>query len=477
MNKEGIIRHFDGLAPYYDRWINRNRFYHRCIGSLYSSIIPPSQKVLQVGCTTADLLAETKPSIGVGIDMSGNMIEIARGKYPHLQFLTADVETFSQSHLAGKFDYIIMSNLIDYLPDVLSALSKAAEFLDENGLIIFTSENPFWRPLMRLGSILRLRMPDGPRNFVTNADVANLVQLAELEVVKMGRKFFVPVYIPVISTLINFLVSELPLVRNLCLLQYMVVRLPRRRKPLSCSVVIPCYNEEDNIEACIRRIPRMGEFTEIIVVDDGSTDNTGERVRTLIGSTPDLRLITQPHNKGKGCAVKAGCDEARGDVVMILDADMSVAPEELPGFFVPIQKGQADFVNGTRMVYPMQGQAMRLLNYIGNKFFNTVLSWLMEQRISDTLCGTKAFLKDDYRKIAMGRCRWGDFDLLFGMAKLKKKILELPVHYQARVAGQSKMRVVRHGLLLAKMCWIGFCELKMFKNQPPQMAGHQRNSS
>jgi SAM-dependent methyltransferase len=466
MHKEEVIRYFDALAPHYDRWISRNSFYHRCIASLYSLIIPPSQRVLQVGCATADLLAHVKPSAGVGIDTSAKMVEIAKRKYPGLQFLAADIATFSQSSLAGKFDYIIMSNLIDYLPDVLGELSGAAAFLDENGLMILTSENPLWRPLMRLGSILRLRMPDGPRNFVTNADVANLVQLAGLEVVKRGRKFFVPVYIPLISTLINFLISELPLARNLCLLQYIVVRLPAKRKPLACSVVIPCYNEEGNIEECIRRIPRMGQSTEVIVVDDGSTDGTAERVRKMAGPAPSPRLITQPSNMGKGRAVKAGCDSAGGDVIMILDADMSVAPEELPAFFDPLQKGLADFVNGTRMVYPMEGQAMRHLNYIGNKFFNTVLSWLMEQRISDTLCGTKAFLREDYRKIAMGRCRWGDFDLLIGIARLKKKILELPVHYQARVAGQSKMRVIRHGLLLARMCWIGFCELKLFKKQP-----------
>jgi hypothetical protein len=391
------------------------------------------------------------------------MVSIAKQKYPDLVFKYADIDTIAREDFNTKFDYIIMSNLVDYLPDISHTISKIGEFLDEGGLVIITTENPFWRPLMKLASTLKLRMPDISRNFLAIKDLENLGELADFEIVKAGLKFFLPFYIPFFSGAINFIISEIPILRNMCLLQYVMMRRAQKRRPLSCSVIIPCYNEANNILDCINRIPNMGSFSEIIVVDDGSTDDTKRKVEDLVKSNNKVRLISYEQNKGKGQAVKAGCDAATKDVLLILDADMSVAPEELPRFFEPIQNGKADFSNGTRMIYPMKGQAMRLLNYIGNKFFSLILSWLMEQYVSDTLCGTKAFFKRDYLKISMGRCKWGDFDLLFGIARLRKKIVEVPVHYQARVAGQSKMRLAKHGLLLLRMCMVGFYELKLLK--------------
>lgn len=465
MNKDFIIEYFDRLAPEYDKWIRRNKFYHHCVQSLYTSIIPPGSKVLEVGCATGDLLSCLKPFYGVGIDLSKNMVSIAQHKYPAIVFKPADINTISKYGFNTKFNYIIMSNLVDYLPDITSTFLKIGDFLDEDGLVIVTTENPFWRPLMRLGSSLRLRMPDIPRNFLTINDLKNLAELTGLEIVKTGLKFLFPIRIPFLSAAINFIVSEIPILCNMCLLQYIVIRRLEKKEPFSCSVIIPCYNESDNIVDCINRIPNIGKFTEIIVVDDGSTDDTKRKVEDVLKVNNKVKLISFEQNRGKGQAVKAGCDSATADIIVILDADMSVAPEELPNFFEPIQNGKADFVNGTRMIYPMRGQAMRFLNYIGNKFFSLILSWLMEQDISDTLCGTKAFLKRDYSKIPMGRCEWGDFDLLFGIARLRKKIIEVPVHYQARVAGQSKMRVVKHGLLLAKMCLVGLYELKLLKRK------------
>ncbi len=465
MHNDFIIEYRDRLAPEYDKWIRRNKFYHCCIQSLYKSIIPAGSKVLEVGCATGELLSSLKPSYGVGIDISKNMVSIAKQKYPDLVFKYADIDTIAREDFNTKFDYIIMSNLVDYLPDISNTISKIGEFLDGGGLVIITTENPFWHPLMKLGSRLRLRMPDIPRNFLTIKDFKNLGELADFEIIKAGLKFFFPLKIPFLSTAINFIISEIPILRNMCLLQYIVMRRPQKRGPLSCSVIIPCYNEADNIVDCINRIPAIGKLTEIIVVDDGSTDDTKRKVEDVVKSNNKVRLISYEQNKGKGQAVKAGCDAATADVIVILDADMSVIPEELPGFFEPIQNGKADFTNGTRMIYPMSGQAMRTLNYIGNKFFSLILSWLMEQYISDTLCGTKAFFKRDYLKISMGRCKWGDFDLLFGIARLRKKIVEVPVHYQARVAGQSKMRVVKNALLLAKMCVVGFYELKLLRGK------------
>ncbi|HIE44010.1 MAG TPA: glycosyltransferase family 2 protein, partial [Candidatus Omnitrophica bacterium] len=177
---------------------------------------------------------------------------------------------------------------------------------------------------------------------------------------------------------------------------------------LSCSVVIPCHNEAENIEECVKRVPQMGKWTEIVVVDDGSTDGTSSIVEKLMAENENLRLISYSENKGKGFAVKNGFDEARGDVVMILDADMAVEPEVLPHFFEPIARGEADAVNGTRMLLPMERGAMSRFHYFGNVIFSLIFSHLLGQRITDTLCGTKALRRKDYKKIRMGRCPWGD---------------------------------------------------------------------
>jgi glycosyltransferase involved in cell wall biosynthesis len=230
---------------------------------------------------------------------------------------------------------------------------------------------------------------------------------------------------------------------------------------MSCSVIIPCYNEAGNIVDCLRRIPKMGSFTEVIVVDDGSSDGTAAMVNADLNPEVTIKLISNKVNRGKGHAVREGFDRATGDVLMILDADMAVMPEELPRFLRIIEDGVADFVNGTRVIYPMESKSMPVLNYFGNKCFSIILSWIMQQRVSDTLCGTKAMLRKDYKRITLQDASWGDFDLLFGAAKLCLKIRELPVHYKIRKAGESKMKAFRHGWILLRVCLRGFAELRL----------------
>jgi glycosyltransferase involved in cell wall biosynthesis len=281
-----------------------------------------------------------------------------------------------------------------------------------------------------------------------------------------GAALLLPVRVPLVSGLLNRISPLLPGINRLCVVQTLIVR-KAREYPASftstqtCTVVIPCFNEHGNIEEACRRIPNMGGGTEIIVVDDGSTDGTAEAVRAAAAHDSRVRLITYSPNHGKGYAVKQGFDHAKGDIIMILDADMTVKPEDLPRFFRPIAEGSADFTNGTRMIYPMEHQAMRFLNLMGNFFFGTIMTWLVSQRLSDTLCGTKALRKKDYPHIPMGGDKWGDFDLLFGAAENRLKIAEIPIHYQARVQGVSKMKPFRHSLVLMKMCLRGFLRLKL----------------
>jgi glycosyltransferase involved in cell wall biosynthesis len=234
---------------------------------------------------------------------------------------------------------------------------------------------------------------------------------------------------------------------------------------LGCSVIIPCYNEENNVENAVRRIPKMGIKTEIIVVNDGSSDSTAQKVRILQKEFPDVRLIDYYPNRGKGYAVHLGFKSATQEVLMILDADLSVSPEELPRFFEPLNRAQGQFVNGTRMVYPMEKQAMRVLNLLGNKLFGLTMTFITGQNLTDTLCGTKAFYRSDYNYFDKGMDKWGDFDLLFSAARMGLKILEVPVHYKERKNGKSKMRTFSHAFHLLGVVYKGFKKLVFIRGE------------
>ena len=458
MDKSIIKEHFDSIAGKFDQYQRRYRYYHYAINRFCRILIPRGARVLEIGCATGDLLNQVKPSEGVGIDLSPKMIEVARSKYPGLKFAVREAES---PPLEQSFDYIVMSNLLDYLPGIWVVLENAKRMLDEDGKLAITTINPVWEPIFRLGQKLHLRTPDTVRNFVTNKDIINLLELHNFQILKEGLQVFIPFYIPLFSPVINFMMQELPGLRQLCIMQYIVAKPRRARKPLSCSVIIPCYNESGNIQECLRRIPKMGSFTEVIVVDDGSTDDTAAMVQAELNPDITIRLVSYPQNRGKGHAVREGFDHAVGDVLMILDADMAVGPEELPRFLQLMEDGVADFVNGTRVIYPMETKSMPILNYFGNKCFSIILSWIMRQRVSDTLCGTKAIFRKDYKKIVLQDSSWGDFDLLFGAARLCLKMRELPVHYKVRKAGESKMKAFRHGWILLRVCCKGFAELRL----------------
>jgi glycosyltransferase involved in cell wall biosynthesis len=228
----------------------------------------------------------------------------------------------------------------------------------------------------------------------------------------------------------------------------------------SVSVIVPCRNESGNIESAVERIPAMGRHTEIVFCDDQSTDGTADEVRRmqLLHPGKDIRLVNGP-GICKAENVWAGFRVARGDVLMILDADLTVMPEELPVFFRSLVQRNGGFVNGSRLVYPMPDLAMKFANILGNKFFGLLFSFLLDQRIKDTLCGTKALWSKDWRRLEplLGswgiKDLWGDYELLFGASKLHLEIVEVPVHYQERIHGVTKMtRVIANGTRMLGIC-------------------------
>ncbi|MBI5365668.1 MAG: glycosyltransferase [Planctomycetes bacterium] len=455
--RDRVAGHFDALAEDYDRLKRRNAYYHEELEAFVRGAVPPGRSVLELGCATGSVLASTRPARGVGIDISPRMIEVARRLHPDpaLRFEVAAAEEFASDQ---PFDFVILNSLLDYVEDLWPVFERIHSYCTPDTRILVTSENPLWEFALRLANRGGLRIPDTRRNMVTINDVAGLMRLLDFEVYASGYRVALPKYVPLLSGVLNKVLPRLPGLRNLGWRQFLVARPLSRTvasRGYSCSVVIPCYNEEGNVQAAIRRTPTMGTRTEILIVDDGSGDRTAELARREAETDPRVRVVSYAPNRGKGYAVQQGFRAATGDVVMILDADMAVMPEELPRFFAAIDHGAAEFVNGTRMVYPMADAAMKLLNFFGNKMFGIILSLIMEQRNTDTLCGTKAFLRRDLPDIPWSDTSWGDFDLLFGASKLRLRMAELPVHYQARTAGESKMKAWKHGWKLLKVCLHG----------------------
>ena len=372
------------------------------------------------------------------------------------------------------------------LTDVWTALRNLHQVTDPQSRLIITYFNSLWEPLLIMGEKLGIKMPQPFQNWLSPKDMTNLLTINDFEVISQGNLLLLPKYVPLLSWFANSLLAQLPGLRRCCLSTYLVARPcqpPKGDLPdYSVSVIIPCRNEKGNIRAAVERMPSMGSHTEIIFVDGNSNDGTIEEIETVIREYQgphEIKIIHQaPPNStdgaehgrmlklGKGDAVRKGFAAAKGEMLMILDADLTVPPEDLPKFYAAIRDGHGEFINGTRLVYPMEKEAMRFLNKLANKFFSLLFSWIINQQIKDTLCGTKVLLKRDYEKIAANRNffgdfdPFGDFDLIFGAAKLNLKIVEIPIRYRERTYGDIKIERFRHGFLLLKMSWLA---LKKFK--------------
>lgn len=461
IQKENVREHFDAIAQNYDKWRVKNIFYYRNIKSFAKSHIRPQSKVLEVGCGMGDILAATDPKVGVGIDISPEMIKVVSQRHPQHSFICSPIEDFKSEE---KFDYIILVDVVDHVADLMDVFKSIYRLCHPTTKIILTTINPWWDPILVFMEKLGAKMPEGPHNFIEKRNISRIVELLDFSVSYSGYLLLFPKYIPILSFLANTLGVRIWGLNKLSAVQYMVLQpMPQNKTnlQLGCSVIIPCYNEEGNIQQAIRRIPQMGKKTETIVVNDGGTDRTAEYVQALMdsGEYPNLKLIDYSPNRGKGYALQRGFEAATEEVLMILDADLSVAPEELPRFFEPLNKGICQFVNGNRLIYPMESQAMRTINLLGNKVFGLIMTFITNQTITDTLCGTKAFYKKDYKYFKMGVDKWGDFDLLFGAAQLGNKIMEIPVHYKNRFSGKSKMKSFQHGCHLLWACYEGFKDI------------------
>ena len=472
--RERTRNHLAQIAVRREGWINRNRYYYELLSQLLRFLVEPQKRVLSVRCGTGNLLALVQPIKGKGIDICPEIVEIAQQQNPAFEFAVAfpDKEEFRLSFEAEeKFDYILFNEIGDTV-DVLQALRNLRPLCQRHTRVLVTTYNHLWEPLVTFAEWIGMKVPRTEQNWLSTFDIANLFKVAGFEALETHRIVILPKYVPLVSAFFNRFCARLPLLKRLCMTQVVVGRLlppPIPKKELSVSVIVPCKDEKGNIEAAAQRIPLLGQRTEIIFCDDQSIDGTAEEVFRVQSLYPykAIRLERGPGvNKSRN--VWTGFDAATGDILMILDADLTTIPEELPYFLDVIASGQAEFVNGSRLIYPVPKGAMTTANMLGNKFFSIAFTYLLGQHIKDTLCGTKVLWRSDWERVKpmLGSWgiedRWGDYELLFGAAKLNLKILDLPVHYQERIYGSTKMtRVFRNGIVMLKMCWHGFLKLKL----------------
>jgi ubiquinone/menaquinone biosynthesis C-methylase UbiE len=453
---------WDGAANL-DRDKKCPRYYREYLTRVYRFCIPEGARVLEIGCGKGFLLASLKPSYGVGVDFSQSMITAAQKRYPGLRFECADAHCLE---IEGEFDYIILSDVLNDVWDVQTILEKLHPLCRNETKIIFNFFSHLWKGPLNFARRLGLATPTLRQNWLTREDMANLLYLSGYEVFRSWSEFLFPVGIPIVSDFLNKFLAKIWPFKIFDLTNFMIarpkpsVRRAWKQNPPTVSVLVPARNEAGNIMAILDRIPEMGGGgggTEIIFVEGNSSDDTYEVItRAIEESERNCVLYRQP-GRGKGDAVRTGFAKANGDILMILDADMTVPPEDLPRFYDAIYSGRAEFVNGVRLVYPMQERAMRFFNLLGNKFFSGAFSWLLGQTLRDSLCGTKALTKSNYERIVQNRAYFGDFDpfgdfdLIFGAAKLNLRIVDLPVRYRDRTYGDTNINRWRHGWMLLKM--------------------------
>jgi ubiquinone/menaquinone biosynthesis C-methylase UbiE len=454
---------YDGRAS--KRLRESRRWYPQLLAQYFAFLVPPGARVLEIGCGLGDLLAAVRPSRGVGVDFSPKTIELARARHPQLEFHLAEALAFDT---AETFDYVILSDLVNDLPDVQAVLERVQRVARPETRLVINFFNNVWRPILAVAERIGAKAPAPQQNWLSLGDMTNLLHLAGWETIKEDARIVWPVDTPLVASVANRWLA--PLCGAVCLTVLVVARPRPKQDPATeytCTVVIPARNEAGNIAAAVARTPEMGRGTEIIFIEGHSTDGTWDEIQRVKAQHPNRRIsVLKQQSRGKGGAVREAFATATGDILFILDADLTMPPEQLPKFYEVARSGTADFVNGVRLVYPMENEAMQFANMVANYLFGLTFSWLLGQRIKDTLCGTKVIFRRDYEALARNRSYFGDFDpfgdfdLLFGAAKLNLRIIDLPIRYQARQYGSTNIQRWRHGVLLLRMALVAAGRLK-----------------
>lgn len=469
--KDQLKNYFDKAATTRIKYRKGKKYYWDSITEYCNFFVHAESTVLEIGCGTGELLAQIDGREKTGIDFSPKMIEEAKQQFPLIDFVCMSAEEIV---LDKKFDVVILSNLTGYLLDIQTVFEELHKVCHAETKVIVTYFNSSWEPFIKFAEFIGVKKRGPKQSWISKKDMANVLYLSGFETYKQNSSMIFPFYIPLLSGFLNKFLSRLPLFNFFALNQYTFAQLiasvseEEASEKYSTTVLVPARNESGNIENAILRLPKFGKHIEIIFVEGNSTDDTWAKIQEIqkkYKDSHDIKILQQP-GKGKGDAVRAGYDIATGDILMILDADLTVPPEQLPKFYNALAQNKGGFINGTRLIYPMEKNAMRFLNTLGNKFFSMAFSWLLEQPIKDTLCGTKVMFRKDYLTLTANRSYFGDFDpfgdfdLLFGAFKLNLKIIDMPIRYQERIYGDTNISRFKHGLLLLKMWWFALFKIK-----------------
>lgn len=473
---ENVRRFYEDNFEAVESSRRRRRYYYSSLSRVVSSRIPPGQRVLDIGCGTGDLLAAFAPSRGVGIDLSQRAIAEAARRHggENLRFLEGDAsDPALLARAGGPFDVVVLVNVVTLVDDVEALLASLHSVCHDRTRLLIYSYSRLWQPALRLAETFGLKTKQPPEGWLPPEEIVNMLGLAEYEVIRRDAHLICPAGIPLVADFLNRYVGHLPLIEQLSLVFGIVARpqpLPARvhggPRP-STSVIIPCRNEAGHIRPLVERLPALGPRSEFLFVEGNSTDDTEAVIHEVVAENPErpFRFLKQT-GKGKGDAVRLGFSEAKADIVLILDSDMGVAPEDILKFVDTLATGKAEFVNGSRLVYPMENRAMRFFNLLANKGFARLFSWLLGQQVRDTLCGTKVLFRQDYERIAANRAYfgdfdpYGDFDLLFGAARLNLRIRDVAVRYHERTYGETNISRWSGGWLLLRMSFFAARKLK-----------------
>jgi SAM-dependent methyltransferase len=455
--------YFLALLHHDPRFAGGRRYLRSDVTSVMRRLIPADTRVLEVGVAGGHILASLPNEVRHGIDLLPEAVAMARRLDPAMRIQIGDALEFSS---AERYDAIVCDRLVHSVSDVQRMLDNIAAHLEQDGRVYLTCFNFLWGLPLAIAARVGLSEPSPEENWFSESTLDNVFALSGLEPVHFEDRILVPFNVPALNT---YAARVAPFRHGSLYRTYVLRRrrVHRDEKP-TVSVVIPARNESQNIAGAVSRMPLMGTETEIVFVEGGSSDGTWSEIQRVVASyRGPLRLRAfQQTGKGKGDAVRLGFEKATGSMLMILDADLTVPPEELPKFYDVMSSGLADYVHGTRMVYPMEDQAMRFLNKLGNAFFAQAFSFLLDQRIKDTLCGTKVIWKKDYERLARARSYFGeldpfgDFDLIFGACRLNLKIMEIPIRYRSRVYGETNISRFRDGALLLRMTALAARKIK-----------------
>jgi len=354
------------------------------------------------------------------------------------------------SETNNKWKTVILTFPLNNFVNLVGFFDKLDSSLNEEAKVIVSYYSKIWKPFFFIFSLFGLIRNYKNSLFFSKDTLEIFLRTGNFEISKKIPNYFIPFNIPIINKFLSILINFLPFLDNLSVTKVFYLRKKnyKKRQNKKISLIIPCKNEQGNILNIVTDAKKELIIPyEIIFVDDKSSDNTFQIIIDCKKKFSDVDIqVTKGPGKGKSLAVNEGIKIATGYYSIIFDADMTVNMKDINVFYNAISNGNADIINGSRLVYKPYTGAMRYLNFLGNKFFSKLSSFITGELITDTLCGSKCFITKDFKIFNEFKDNnnindiWGDFNILYSSNFYGLKCIDLPVRYYERVEGETKMK-------------------------------------